>query len=56
VKLLIPAKTAKRLLRVAEYVFAAVGVLALGYWATGSERLCPGASSEGDSRHDGIAL
>jgi sortase A len=32
VKLLIPAKTAKRLLRVAQYVFAAVGVLALGYW------------------------
>ena len=33
-KPLIPAKTAKRLLRVAQYVFAAVGVLALGYWAT----------------------
>jgi sortase A len=30
---LIPAKTARRLLRVAQYAFATVGVLALGYWA-----------------------
>ena len=32
-KLLIPAKTFKRLLRVAQYVLAAVAALALGYWA-----------------------
>ncbi len=33
-KVLLPAKPANRLLRVAQYVFAAVGVLASGYWAT----------------------
>jgi sortase A len=34
VKVVLPAKAANRLLRVAQYVFAAIGVLALGYWAT----------------------
>lgn len=33
-KVFLPAKSAKSLLRVAQYVFAAIGVLALGYWAT----------------------
>jgi sortase A len=34
VKVLLPAKSTKSFLRVAQYVFAAIGVLALGYWAT----------------------
>jgi sortase A len=33
VKRLIPGKTARRWLRVAQFVFASAGVLALGYWA-----------------------
>jgi len=30
----LPAKAAKRMSRIAQYVFAAIGALALGYWAT----------------------